>query len=458
MIMKKGITTIIAGLLFVVSYGQESSEHATQDTLLLTYEEAIKIALKENVALNQEKNNLFATEVQRNSSVMAFLPGVSIDGGGNRVKGLQPTPNGAELEDFTNDRFNASISAGITVFNGFRNIHTLSQSRNNFKAQSANVQRTEQLVVFNVTNQYLQVLLDQELVRIAKENLATQQTLLYQIDEAVKLGARAEADFFTQDALVKSNEVLWLNSKVTLENDKATLAQSLQLDPTIDFVVQLPELNSALLDIQDMPVDSLHAIALQHRKDLQQLEFQVDANDAAYRAASGGYFPRITAFAQYESNYYSNLRRDPKFGDFNNQFLDVLPTTAVGFNFSIPLYDRSVTRYNRVFNRVQRDNAKLRYENLKKTIMIDVKRSYNNYLAAIENYKASQAQFQAGELAFKTQNESFLLGVSDQVAVAQASQTYVQGAASLAQAEVTLYFQKVLLDYALGTLVPGEIQ
>jgi outer membrane protein len=220
----------------------------------------------------------------------------------------------------------------------------------------------------------------------------------------------------------------------------------------------LPQLSARLLDIQEMSIDSLYTVALQHRKDLQQLEYQVDANHAAFRASSAGYFPRITAFAAYGSNYYSNLRPDPRFGDFNNQFLEVLPSTAVGFNFSIPLYDRSVTRYNRVFNRVQRDNASLRYENLKKSIMLDVKRSYNNYLAAIEYYKASQAQFKAGELAFRTQNESYLLGVSNQVALAQANQSYVLGAASLAQAEVTLYFQKVLMDYALGTLIPGEIQ
>ncbi len=448
--MKYGIITLVIACIAFTAKGQ--------DTLLLTYDEAIKIALKENVALNTEKNNLFASEVQRNSSAAAFLPGVSIDGGGNRLQGEQPNPGNGDLENFTNDSFNASISAGITIFNGFRNIHTLNQSRHNLKAQTANVQRTEQLVVFNVTNQYLQVLLDQELVRIAKENMMTQQALLNQIQEAVKLGARAEADFYTQDALVKSNEVLWLNAKVTLENDKASLSQLLQLDPKINFVVQLPKLSSNLLDIQSMSIDSLYNLALQHRQDLRQLEYQVDANHSGYKASAAGYLPRLTAFASYGSNYYSNLRPNPDYGDFRTQFVDVLPNTAIGFNFTIPIFDRSVTRYTRVFNRVQRDNAKLRYENLKKTVMIDVKRSYNNYIAALESYKASQAQFKAGELAFRTQNESYLLGVSNQVAVAQANQTYVQGAASLAQAEVTLYFQRVLLDYALGTLTPGEIQ
>jgi hypothetical protein len=50
------------------------------------------------------------------------------------------------------------------------------------------------------------------------------------------------------------------------------------------------------------------------------------------------------------------------------------------------------------------------------------------------------------------------LGISTQVALAQANQTYVLGAAAKVQAEVTLLFQKVLLEYALGTLQPELIK
>jgi outer membrane protein len=450
MIMKTASIAVVLAFVSTMSFGQ--------DTLVLTFADAVKIAMKNNVNLNQEKNNLITSEVQRNSSVMAMLPGVSIDGGGTRAKGPQQNPENGNLEDFTNDSFNASISAGITIFNGFRVLNTMAQARHSFRAQLSNVERTEQLVVSTVTTQYLQVLLDQELLRIAEETLKGQQTLLEQIRESVRLGARAEADFYTQDALVKGSEVRVINAKVTLENDKANLSQTIQLEPGVEFTVQLPDLNQKSADVTALSVDSLYTIALQQRPDLKQLEYQTDAFNAGYRAASAGYLPRLTAFASYGSNYYSNLRPDPRFGSFSNQFLDVLPNSAIGFNFSIPIYDRSVTRYNRVFSKVQRDNARLRHENLKKSVMIDVKRSYNNYVAAIQTYRAAQSQFQAAELAHRVQSESYLLGVSDQVALANATTVYVQGASALAQAEVTLYFQQIMLDYALGTLNPDDVQ
>jgi outer membrane protein TolC len=100
----------------------------------------------------------------------------------------------------------------------------------------------------------------------------------------------------------------------------------------------------------------------------------------------------------------------------------------------------------------------LNQQNLEKTVRLDVQRAQNNFINAIENYESSIAQFQAGELALRTQKESYELGITPQVALAQANQIYVQGAAAKVQAEVTLLFQKVLFEYALGILQPDMIK
>ena len=121
-------------------------------------------------------------------------------------------------------------------------------------------------------------------------------------------------------------------------------------------------------------------------------------------------------------------------------------------NLSIPIFDRLATRSTRVLNKVTYDNSVLQLENVKKTVKIEVKRTYANYMTAVEAYKASQVQFQAGELALKTQQESFVLGVASQVTLAQANQTFVLAAASKAQAEITMAFQQMLMDYAIGIL------
>ncbi|MEJ0029509.1 MAG: hypothetical protein WDO15_03710 [Bacteroidota bacterium] len=78
----------------------------------------------------------------------------------------------------------------------------------------------------------------------------------------------------------------------------------------------------------------------------------------------------------------------------------------------------------------------------------------NNLINAIETYNASLSGFQAGEQALKSQTEGYQLGAVAQVALAQATQTYVLAAANKVQAEVTLLFQKLQIEYALGILQP----
>lgn len=425
--------------------------HQSGDTVKLAYREAVRIALKNNLILNQQKNNLVARQVQKNQSIAGFLPSLSINGQLAHTDGQQPNPENGNLEDLSVDNLNANIQASMTLFNGFNRINSLNQFSNQFRAQTSFVKRTEQDVVYTVTTQYLQVLLDQELLRIAEEAHRVQSVVLNQLREQVNLGARAEADMYVQDAQVRNLELTALQSQVTLENDIALLAQTLQLDPSIPVELEFPAIENTM-DIRKMDLDSLYRIALSNREDLKQADYQAKANHFAYKAAVNGYMPSFSLFASYGSQYISTLQDQALYGTFGNQFKNVFPNLSYGVSVSIPIFDRMMTRANRVFNKVAYQNSVLQRENIEKTVKIDVKQMYNNYNTALQSYEASQVQFQAGQLALQTQQEGFILGAASQVELAQANQTFVQAAASRAQAEVTLLFQQMLMEYALGTL------
>jgi outer membrane protein len=443
--MKRVIASICAGLLCTAGFAQL----APKDTATLLYNEAIKIGLDKNVLLNQQKNTLFTRQVQRNASILAFAPNLYAQGQANRNTGQQTNPDNGNFEDLTVENVYGNVTSELNLFNGLSRINSLGQYKHLFNSQLSAVQRAEQDAIFNITNQYLQVLLDQELLRIATENYNTQNVVLAQLREQVNVGSRAESEMYTQDAQVRNMELLALRARVTLYNDKAILAQTLQLDPVIPFKVTFPEFSENVLGASDDQLDSLYAVATNNRPDLKQQESLMLSNKYAFKASSNSYFPRLTAFASYGTQYYSVLPFT-----FREQMWDRNLNLTYGLNFYIPIYDRSVTRSTRVTNKMLYENSKLQYENLEKTVKIDVQRAFNNYKAAIQAYKSSQVQFQAGELALKTQQESFILGASNQVTLAQANQTFVQAAASRAQAEVTLVFQKVLIEYALGTLRP----
>lgn len=431
------ILIIVLGIFPMVVFAQEK----------LTFEEAVKIGLKKNVLLNQQKNQLEVNQAQKLGSYGNLMPNVNIQGQYQHQSGNQQNTTTGNLEDLETDYAGANLNANLTIFSGLRNINSITQANNQLLAQSYLLKRGTQDVVSFVAQQYLQVLLDQELLRIAEENQKAQQTLLDQIQGFYDVGSRAITDVYSQDALVKGAEVAVIRARNTLQNDKGILAQTLQLDPSQDFEVVYPSFKDEVLSYQNLSEDSLISLAVQNRADLKQLAHQAEANKAGMRGAFSGYVPNVSLFAQYGSFYYSQIPEN-----FDGQFKTLNPSLSYGVNLTIPIFSRFQTRTQRTISRVAYENSVLDKVNREKTVKIDAQRARNNLMNAIEAYQSSLVQFQAGELALQTQRESYDLGISAQVAVAQANQTYVLGAASKAQAEVTLLFQKILLEYAIGVL------
>jgi outer membrane protein len=207
--MKRVLVVLIILSPLGLVWAQESSTK-------LTFEEAVVIGLQRNVILNQQKNQLEVTQAQKLNAVGNYMPNLNVTGSFQRQEGQQANTTNGNLEDLTTDYVGAQLNAGLTVFNGFRNYNTLTQSNNQLMAQGYLIKRSSQDVVSLVANQYLQVLLDQELVRIAEENLRTQNTILEQMQGFYEVGSRPITDVYDQDALAKTAQVLLIRAKNTM--------------------------------------------------------------------------------------------------------------------------------------------------------------------------------------------------------------------------------------------------
>jgi outer membrane protein len=67
-------------------------------------------------------------------------------------------------------------------------------------------------------------------------------------------------------------------------------------------------------------------------------------------------------------------------------------------------------------------------------------------------------QLKAADLAFNLETERYNLGVTNFVDYINANRVFVQAQTEKAQAEYRLLFQRVLIDYAVGTLKPEDLE
>lgn len=353
------------------------------------------------------------------------------------------------------DQMNGSIDANMMLFNSFNRIYTIRQSSDLLRAQTSLVKRTEQQVISDVSSQYLQVLLDQELMKIAERNIELLKAQLDQIKGQVELGAKAEVDGITQDALVKGAELAFLRARVTLRNDKALLSQTMLIDAAADFALEDPQWDANFMASLDQDLNHLYAMAIANREDYKQSLYTENAALNFVRASRGAYYPNLAAFAWYGSAY--NKLRGTDVVSFRDQFYDDNTKFQYGLQLSIPIFNNLNNRLSMQRQRVAYNNAQLAKSNIENKVKIDVQRAYLNFQDAIAAYQAAEVQLHAAEMSYNLETERYNLGITDLVQYTQSNQNYVKAQGDFAQAKFTISFQKILLDFAVGTLKLEDI-
>ena len=481
---------LVVGLVFVG--GLAVAQEPNNGKKVLTFEDAIKIALRNGVLFNQQKNNLELSQVQKTQSVVAAGPNVTINSTAFRNDGNFLNTNTGQVINGVTDRVTGSINANINIFSGFNRINSIKQYSNLLDAQAFYVNRTQQDLINLVGTQYLQVMLDVELEKIAKENFDALDKQYLQIKEQVSLGAKSPVDQYNQEALTKAAELRYVQASITRQNDKVLLTQTLLIDPFEEYEVEKPKWDINTIGADSPSINELAEKAKLSRGDYLRAMKNENALRFSTAAARGNLMPTLYAFGTYGSAYnfqhnvpdsvytYSTIivndpaaasgyslkdvqstslvanRENPR--PFSEQFTSNNVFKQYGFQLTIPLFNGLQNRTALTQQKVLYENAKLTTKNLEFQIKNDVIRAVNTFEGAKKAYSVTVDQLKAADMALQFETERYNLGVTSFVDFANANRVFVQAQTDKAQAEYRLLFQKVLVDYAVGTLKPEDFQ
>lgn len=438
----KLMASLVIGLLFF-------EKVLAQDTIPMSFQEAVQMGLSQNIDYLKLLNQQEVLKVERLNAQFNHLPRVNLTNDNFRQIGQQFQQVEGELivTNEINNIISGRINANMPIFNGFRRTNDTKAGRNLEDAGKFGIERAKQEVMFNIAQQYLQVLLDEELYNIALENLENQKKQLVQIEGFVEAGLRTLSDLYNQRSEVARLEAVAIDAKIQWESDLWDLAEMLQLGPNIlpkPEQVSLDKLESEWLD---MGLGELYAIALGQRKDYGQLMLLESANKNLLASAKSAYLPQLNAFFNY-STFFTTL--DDR--TFSNQFFTIFPQRSFGVSLSVPIFNNFENRASVARSRVDFQNQQLDKLALERRITQEVKMAYENYRGAIRRESATRVQLEAAEEAQTVISERFRLGVSNFVDLAQANQQLVTAQSDFAQAQYTLYFQELMLKFALGVL------
>ena len=145
---------IIIVTLFSILGFQELSAQVKQWTL----EDCINYAVTNNIGLQRQRLQTEIAEVNLLKSKMDILPSLNLgsDASIQYGRSIDPITNGVTfLQNFRNGY---ALNSGLTLFNGFATLNTISANKFLFKAGLENERIVRNTLIIDIMGQYYQVL------------------------------------------------------------------------------------------------------------------------------------------------------------------------------------------------------------------------------------------------------------------------------------------------------------
>jgi len=443
--------TIRVALLTAALFGAPvaAAPASAQEPVVITFEEAIGIALEQSIALERAENAVVLDALSVSQARWQFAPSLSLSTSGSRDYGRSFSQEEGRVLTETNQSVNARLSSSVIVFDGLTNVANLRAARLEEEAGLYEYERARQDVVFSVISGFLTLIAAEEQVEVQAENLAAQAQQEQQVELLVQGGRRPISDLYQQQANVAAARASLVEAERSAELAEIDLVQALRLDPVREYAFAAPSLPDADTLSAAPNAAELLERALERRPDLAALRSRVASAEEGVDAAQGGRWPSVSLSAGYGSAYSSTSDLS-----FNDQ-LDQRQGGSVGLNVSVPLFDRGTVSRDVQRAEVQQDNARLALTELRQQVAFEVRRALLDRAAAVERLAAAVAREEAARRALEATENRYRAGVATLLEVTQSRAELVAAVSAAVNARYTLLFQEELLEYYAGDLDAG---
>lgn len=329
------------------------------------------------------------------------------------------------------------LTASLPIFTGGKLSGTIKQAKANYQYNEVGVQRTYNEMRSTVTDGYFNMLQADNIQKLSAESVTRLEDHLKNVQAQYDVGVVAKVDV--------------LRSQVELANAKQTLIQaenSYQVaEANMNKIVGLPMDTNLKLDnllvynAYDKNMDDCLAYAADHRPELMQAKYGVDAAKGALLVARSGHMPQVAASATqqwYDSNWP---------GDENGNW-------GVGVNVSLNVFDTGVTLSKIHGAEADLKKAEETYRNTVDSVNLDVRSNYLGLREAEKRISTTKLAVEQADEDYRIAQLRYMSGVGTNTDVLDAQVALTQAKTNYTKALYDYNTSKTALETSIG--VPME--
>ena len=455
----------------------QNAVQASGTEVKLGLQEAVNIALKNNISVKQSENQVLLTDLQRQQSKFNQLPfaAANVNEFFNFGRSLDPFTNTNVDRNINYNQL--SVNAGVTIFNGKLLKNTIAQNDILVKATQLDLQAMKESISLQVVLAYLNIMNAEDQLSIAQTQTGITKLQIDRTDKLVKAGSLAQSNLFDLKAQLANEETNVINAQSTLDLAKLTLLQLLNDKNVTDVKVDRISVVTPSTNGYDASITKIYEVAESSQPVVRAADLRIKGADKGIDIAKAGFLPIISANANLganqsnaQKNYLLSGKTDQNLGTvlFNGQqiplivsrdnfaengtvpyFTQLSNTFNYGFgvNANIPIFSKFINKSNVVRAKIQKDNAFLNAQQTRLTLRQNIEQAYTNLTNAAKRFDAITVQVSALEESFRAAESRFNAGAIDFVAYSLQKTNLDKARANLVQAKYDFIFRTKILDY-----------
>ena len=412
-------------------------------------QKCISYAIEHNLSIKRQEATLDQNKVDLNTAQWSRLPNVngSVGQSFNFGRALQADNT---YGNRNTQSTNFSIGTNIPLFTGLQIPNNIALAKLNLKAAIEDLNKAKEDISIQVTSYYLQVLFNEELAKVAHNQVALSKEQLERKVAFFKNGKSSEAEVYEAKSRLAQDEMSAIQADNNYQLALLDLAQALELPTPEGFRIAAPQ----IVDITgtlSLP-DDVYAQALLNKPSIKAAQYRLEGASKSIRIAQSGWFPQLNFSAGLSTNYYniSGIENASFSRQWHQNFNKYLQ-----FSLSIPLFNRFETR-NRVKSaRIQRNALSWQLEESKKTLYKEIQQAYYNAIASEAKYKSSRTASEAAEATFKLMSEKYANGKATATEYNEMRTSWMKALSDHIQARYDYLFRSKILEFYQG--VPLEL-
>ena len=417
---------------------------ATQAQTTWDLKQCIEHALTHNLSIKQKEATRDQSTVELNTAQWSRLPNLNgnIGQSFNYGRAIQ-ADNTYGNRNTRNTNF--SVGTSIPLFTGMHIPNNIALSKLNLKAAIEDLNKAKEDISIQVTSYYLQALFNEELVKVAQNQVALSKEQLDRKVAFFKNGKASEAEVYEAQSRLAQDEYSLVQTQNNHQLSLLDLSQLLELPSPENFQIVAPKVEVFSTELS-LP-DEVYTLALQNKPAIKAAQYRLEGATKSIRIAQSGWYPQLTFGAGVGTNYYSITGIEN--AGFGNQWRENM-NKYLQFSLSIPLFNRFETR-NRVKSaRIQRNALAWQLEESKKTLYKEIQQAYYNALAAESQFRSSEVASKAAETSFKLMSEKYANGKANATEYNEMRANWMKALSEQIQARYDYLFRSKILEFYKG--------